>query len=321
MQYNGDDLQQEGSARLSNTAWGKRALIAAIILILTAFVTQGTALAAATYKAKTTCKIYSKISKRAKTLKVTKGRKVTVYAVKGKWCKVKVGNVKGYMLKASLTKPTKAKSSGFKTLRSGNSGSRVKKLQAQLPKRGMLSSGSVNGRYGGSTSSAIRKFQMLAGLSVSGTATVATQKKLFASSSKRPKVTLTKWSAYSMESVYPKGTLATMVDLNTGRRIRIRRVGGSKHFDVEPAYASDTAVLKKLYGGTWSWDSRAVLLVSRGRYIAGAINGMPHGAEISRSNNYDGQFCLHLYGSTTHGSGDSNSAHQRNIRRVYNYFN
>ena len=306
---------------MSITAWGKRALVAAVILILTVFVTQGTAQAAATYQAKSTCKIYSKIAKNAKALKVTKGRKVTVYAVKGKWCKVKVGNVKGYMLKASLAKPTKAKSNGYKTLRSGNSGSRVKQLQAQLAKRGMLSSGSVNGRYSGSTSSAIRKFQMMAGLSVSGTATVATQKKLFASSSKRPKVTMTRWSAYSMASVYPDGALATIVDLNTGRRLRIRRVGGSNHFDVEPAYASDTAVLKKLYGGTWSWDSRAVLLIVRGRYIAGAINGMPHGAQISHSNGFDGQICLHLYGSTTHGSGDSNSAHQRNIRRVYNYFN
>lgn len=307
--------------RLSITAWGKRALIAAVILFLTAFVTQGTAQAAATYKAKSTCKIYSKIAKKAKTRKVAKGCKVTVYAVKGKWCKVKVGKVKGYMLKSSLTKVTKAKSSGYKKLAKGSSGSSVKRLQAQLAKRGLLSSGAVNGRYGSSTYTAVRKFQMLAGLSVSGTATVATQKKIFASNSKRPKVTKTKWSASAMARIFPKGTLATIVDLNTGNRLRIRRVGGSKHFDVEPAYASDTAVLKKLYGGTWSWDSRGVLLISRGHYIAGAINGMPHGAEISRTNDFDGQICLHLYGSTTHGSGDSNAAHQRNIRRVYNYFN
>lgn len=288
--------------------------------MMSVFITQGTAQAAATYKAKSTCKIYSKIAKKARTRKVSKGCKVTVYAVKGKWCKVKVGNVKGYMLKSSLTKPAKAKSSGYKTLRSGSSGSSVKRLQAQLAKRGLLSSGAVNGRYSSSTATAIRKFQMLAGLSVSGTATVATQKKLFASNSKRPKVTLTRWSASEMSRIYPKGSLATIVDLNTGRRLRIRRVGGSRHLDVEPAYASDTAVLKKLYG-SWSWDSRGVLLIVGGHYIAGAINGMPHGVEISRTNNFDGQFCLHLYGSTTHGSGDSNSAHQRNVRRVYNYFN
>ena len=161
----------------------------------------------------------------------------------------------------------------------------------------------------------------MAGLSVSGTATTATIKKLFSSGSRRPKVTKTKWNNYTCTKIFPVGSLATIVDLNTGRRLRVRRVGGHNHFDVEPAYASDASVLKRLYGGTWSWDSRAVLLISRGHYVAGAINGMPHGYEMSHSNNFNGQICLHLYGSTTHGSGDSNSAHQANIRRVYNYFN
>lgn len=302
-------------------AWMKRLLIVFIILAFAGQMHQSMAAAATTFKAKATCKLYSKISKKARTRKVSKGRSVVVYAAKGKWCKVSVSGVKGYMLKSSLTRKVKAKSSNIRTLRSGNTGSAVRKLQARLAKRGFISSKAVSGRYGASTSRAIRQFQMMAGLSVSGTATTATIKKLFSSGGRRPKVTRTSWSNYSMTKIFPAGALATIVDLNTGARLRIRRVGGHSHFDVEPAYSSDTAVLKRMYGGAWSWDSRAVLLIVRGHYIAGAINGMPHGSEISRSNNFDGQFCLHLRGSKTHGSGDSNSAHQANIRRVYNYFN
>jgi hypothetical protein len=302
-------------------AWARRALIVLIILMFAGSMLESVALAASTYKAKTTCKLYSKISKKAKTRKVVKGRSVVVYDAKGKWCKVSVGGVKGYMLKAALTKPVKAKSSSIHTLRSGDSGSAVKKLQKQLARRGFISSKSVSGRYSGTTAKAIRQYQMMAGLSVSGAATTATIRKLFSSGSRHPKVTLTRWSNYAVSKYYPDGALATIVDLNTGARLRIRRVGGHNHLDVEPAYASDTAVLKRLYGGTWSWDSRAVLFIAGGHYIAGAINGMPHGAEISKGNNFDGQFCLHFYGSKTHGSGDSNSAHQANIRRVYNYFN
>jgi len=302
-------------------AWAKRTLIVLILLAFAGLAHQSIALAASTYKAKNTCKLYSKISSKAKTRKVTRGRSVVVYDVNGKWCKVSVSGVKGYMLKASLTKAVKAKTPTIRTLRSGNSGSAVKKLQQQLARRGMISSKAVNGRYGSTTSKAIRQYQMMSGLSVSGVATTATIKKIFASNGRRPKVTRTRWSDYTASKFCPDGALATIVDLNTGARLRVRRVGGHNHLDVEPAYASDTAVLKRLYGGEWSWDSRAVLLIAGGRYIAGAINGMPHGIEISRTNNFDGQICLHLYGSTTHGSGDSNSAHQSNIRRVYNYFN
>ena len=301
--------------------WSKRFLIALVLLAFAGLAHQTAASAAVTFQAKSTCKLYSKISKNAKTRKVEKGRKVVVYAVKGNWCKVSVSGVKGYMAKASLTKAVKSKSSSVHTLRGGDKSAAVKKLQSQMAKRGFISSRAVNGYYGAATAKGIRQYQMMSGLSVSGTATTTTIKKLFSSSGRRPRVTKTRWNNYSCSKIFPVGCLATIVDLNTGARLRVRRVGGHNHYDVEPAYASDTAVLKRLYGGTWSWDSRAVLLISRGHYVAGAINGMPHGYEISHSNNFDGQICLHLYGSITHGSGDSNSAHQANIRRVYNYFN
>ena len=91
--------------------------------------------------------------------------------------------------------------------------------------------------------------------------------------------------------------------------------------DVEPAEAEDTEKLLKIYGGSWSWDQRAVILIADGEYIAASINGMPHGAEISTDNNFEGQFCLHTTGSMTHGTEKVNGRHQEKIEEALSYMN
>ena len=112
------------------------------------------------------------------------------------------------------------------------------------------------------------------------------------------------------------GGYATLYDIDTGITIRIKRLGGTNHADVEPATASDTAKLRKIAGGTFSWRSHAVVLIKGDRYIAAAINTMPHGSQTIKDNDYPGQFCLHLTNSRTHGSGAINAAHQASIERV-----
>ncbi len=229
----------------------------------------------------------------------------------------------GYMTVSKVKhKPAakKTKTEARKQLRAGNKGMAVKKLQQELAERGYLAKGSVSGQYGASTTRAVREFQMMNGLSVSGRATVSTQKKLEDAGNK-PGVSMDAWGKSDINRRFPShGGMATIVDLKTGARIRIRRLYGSNHCDVEPAEKSDTARLKTIYGGKWSWDSRGVLLIAGGKYYAAAINSMPHGEEISKTNGYPGQFCLHLHGSKTHGSGKVNVEHQANIRRVYDYF-
>ena len=117
-------------------------------------------------------------------------------------------------------------------------------------------------------------------------------------------------------TVLKKGGYATLYDIDTGITVKIKRLGGTNHADVEPATASDTSKLKRIAGGTFGWKSHAVVLIVRGRYIAAAINSMPHGSQTIRDNDYPGQFCLHLSGSLTHGSGVVNTAHQASIERV-----
>ena len=120
-------------------------------------------------------------------------------------------------------------------------------------------------------------------------------------------------------SVLKKGRYGYLYDIDTGIAMRIKRMGGSSHADVEPATASDTAKLLKIAGGCFSWNSHAVILRVGGRYVACAINTMPHGEQTITGNGYDGQFCLHMLGSTTHGSGLVNAQHQASIERAYEW--
>lgn len=118
--------------------------------------------------------------------------------------------------------------------------------------------------------------------------------------------------------VLKKGQYGYIYDIGTNQFIRIKRMGGSSHADVEPATKEDTAKLKSLSGG-FSWDSRACILIANGQYVACAVNTMPHGEQTIKNNGFDGQFCLHMVGSKTHGTDAVNSAHQAAINAAYNW--
>ena len=127
-----------------------------------------------------------------------------------------------------------------------------------------------------------------------------------------------------------------IVDLATGASFNARRTVGSGHADCEPLTAEDTAKMKKIWGGTFNWNKRSVLVIYGGRKIAASMAGMLHagnesapgGAWVSwRSDNYgaginydyvkgnnaDGHFDLYFYNSIGHSSGTVNSTHQANV--------
>ena len=120
-------------------------------------------------------------------------------------------------------------------------------------------------------------------------------------------------------NVMKKGTYGYLYDINTGIKLRIKRMGGTNHADVEPATAADTAKLKKIAGGKFSWVCHAVILQAGGKYVACSINTMPHGDQTISDNNYDGQFCLHMVGSLTHGTRKVNANHQACIEKAYKW--
>ena len=261
------------------------------------------------------CKIYQSASKTSKVLATAKkGDTVKVSAVSGKWAQVQSSGGSGYMAKGALKKVDQSGGAS-------SSGTTMQKLQSRLVSKGYLTSSSATGKGNAATTKAIRIFQMMNGLKVTGSANSSTVKKLMSSGAqKRKAVNGATWAKSGINTRFKDGGVASLIDLATGVRLKIRRVGGHNHLDVEPKTAADTAALKKVYGGSWSWDSRPILLIAGGRYYAAAMNGMPHGAEISKANNFNGQFCIHLKGSLTHGTQKLNSYHQANINKVIAYF-
>lgn len=120
-------------------------------------------------------------------------------------------------------------------------------------------------------------------------------------------------------NVLKKGGYGYIYDIDTGISLRIKRMGGHNHADVEPATAADTAKLLKIAKGNFSWKSHAVILKAGGKYVACGINTLPHGDQTISNNGYNGQFCLHMCASTCHGSGKVNSNHQSSINRAYKW--
>ena len=121
------------------------------------------------------------------------------------------------------------------------------------------------------------------------------------------------------KNVLKRGGYGYIYDITTGIKLRIKRMGGTNHADVEPATKADTAKLKKIAGGKFSWVCHAVILMANGQYVACSINTMPHGDQTIKNNGYDGQFCLHMVGSLTHGTKKINPNHQACIDKAYKW--
>lgn len=110
---------------------------------------------------------------------------------------------------------------------------------------------------------------------------------------------------------FNKFSSATILDLDTGLQFNVQRRGGTYHADVQPLTAEDTATMKAIYNGKWSWKRRAIIVeLENGRKIAASMNGMPHGQGAIAGNNFNGHSCIHFRNSTTHGSRKVDLAHQ-----------
>lgn len=255
-------------------------------------------------------------------VRMNKGSVVTVLNVKGKWAKVRARGRVGYVQTNSIAKITKSKPAPkLRVLSRGKKGTDVLSIQKRLAALGYMNSSYVNGRFGAATQRAIRKYQLVHLKKSTGKANAALQKALLSDDAhKMPDIINLSWPSSSINSHFGIASIATIIDVNTGTSLNVRRLFGSNHLDVEPATKNDTKKLKQIYGGKWSWASRGVLLKTNGKYYAASINSMPHGQQSNISNGYKGQFCIHLKDSKTHGSNKVNAAHQKKIKDVVAYF-
>ncbi|MBO9130425.1 hypothetical protein [Bacillus sp. 165] len=102
-----------------------------------------------------------------------------------------------------------------------------------------------------------------------------------------------------VDKIIPNKSIFTIIDIDTGLQFKVQRRAGNKHADVQPLTRSDTKIMKKIYGGKWSWKRRAILILVDDQLLAASMHGMPHGAG-ALPNGFPGHFCIHFYGSTTH---------------------
>jgi len=112
----------------------------------------------------------------------------------------------------------------------------------------------------------------------------------------------------------PIGKIATVTDFETGKSFQIQRTIGANHADCEPLTANDALIIKEIWGGSYSWKERAVIVHVDGRKIAASMASMPHDIEYITGNNFEGHFDLHFKNSTRHSDGLVSEAHQRQVR-------
>ena len=265
---------------------GKKFIAALVIIYIIAalWVTQPADASVTAYINKTTW-VYARPSTSSARVRVAKGTKVTVLAVRSSWARVKRSHYIGYI-------PTKHLS------RKPTATPRPTAQPTATPKPTTTPHPTATPRP-----------------ATGPTASTSPTPTDSVSPSWRRKVERVEWFNGGNKLV-KRGGYAYIYDIDTGLTLCIKRKGGTNHMDVEPASKKDTATLKKIAGGTFSWKSHAVVLIKGGRYIAVAINTQPHGDYTIKDNDFPGQFCLHMVGSRTHETDRVNPEHQKSIARV-----
>lgn len=131
------------------------------------------------------------------------------------------------------------------------------------------------------------------------------------------KVELLPWS--TVKEILKNGMIVRVRDVKTGVSFNLQIRSRGKHADVEtPTKADSDTIRNDVYGGSWSWNRRPVVVTIGGRSIAASMNGMPHGRGSVAGNGMNGHICLHFFGSTNHnGSVSSTRMHQANVQEAY----
>ena len=124
------------------------------------------------------------------------------------------------------------------------------------------------------------------------------------------------WFKDNVASMFPKGTRFTVKDVATGRTFEAVSFSGRNHMDSEPCTAEDSATIKDIYGGVYSWDFRPILIRFEGHVYAASMNGKPHAKSDMEGNGFDGHFCIHFKNSWLHEEWMVSDKHQVMIQKA-----
>ena len=149
---------------------------------------------------------------------------------------------------------------------------------------------------------------------------------------------LLKWYG-NVEDKFAKGETATVYDIKTGLSFDIKRTYGHNHADCETLTTKDTAIMKKIYNGAWSWERRAIIVTVDGIKIAACMTGLPHAGtdkyaanktvssrsggygrgtnlDAVKKNNMNGVFDIHFLGSKNHYNNKIDPKHQALVKEA-----
>lgn len=149
---------------------------------------------------------------------------------------------------------------------------------------------------------------------------------------------LLKWFG-NVEKIFPRGSTATVYDIKTEKSFKIKRTYGTNHADCETLTKEDTATMKKIYSGVWSWERRAVIVIVSDFKIAACMTGYPHAGmdkytanrtissrsggygrgtnlDTVKGNNMDGVFDIHFLGSKNHYNNKIDPKHQALVKEA-----
>jgi hypothetical protein len=228
----------------------------------------------------------------------------------------------GYINK-EFVKLSKSKTAS-NMIKLGMEGAEVRNIQQQLRKRNFMIA-PATGYFGDVTEGAVKAFQRKAGLDSDGIIGTQTYDLLFGDNDITTttaelfgitgEVKLSTWD--DIAKTFKKGTKALITDVKSGRQFWVQRFGGWWHADCEPLTAKDTATMKECYGGSWSWDRRAIWVTIGSVTYAASQNGMPHLVSPIGGNDFDGHFCIHFNDSKVHETGKECPRHQYCVDYAY----
>lgn len=230
----------------------------------------------------------------------------------------------------------------------------LKKVQTALKNQGLYK-GKIDGIFGKLTNSAVKQFQQKNGLSATGTIDAATEAKITASAAsavpsrgaasaaktaagKNAKIEMLDWWKEA-NKVFSIGTTAKVTDVGTGKSFKIVRTYGGNHADCEAATLEDSKIIKSIWGGSWSWSRRPIIIEIDGRRLAASMAAMPHAGVDSqpankildkrsqgygrgynldkvKNNGMDGVFDVHFLNSRTHGTNRVDANHQKAVKKA-----
>jgi len=237
-------------------------------------------------------------------------------------------------------------SNGKTSYRLGDSGSMVTWIQEALDELDYYD-GKITGTYGSLTHDAVQAFQRdhdLSGDGIAGQKTIAaiqnalsgkvTSSGSIGSVNSDNIVYNLDWFTYLNNGILTgfgikKNEKVTLTDLQTGKTFDAKIQSMGNHIDAEPWDSRDTKVLASIYGKSSGSDLKGiykrrpmVLTTKYGFSVIVSIYPEPHGDDTIANNEYDGQFCLHMSGSKTHGTDrvdDDPNGHQEMIKKGVSY--